>query len=658
MSHATLPLARAQNRHTDHLSHLSSRVLVIDDNEAIHSDFRKTLSSRRSTASRAPDLAALEMELFDEPASKVEHAQVQFEVDCANQGEEGYRKVVKALEDRRPYSTAFVDMRMPPGWDGVETIEHLWRADPELQVVICSAYSDYSWAEMVERLGASDRLLILKKTFDQIEACQMAAALGAKRVATSQARLKLVEMESLVQLKTDELKQAFLLDKLTGLPNRELLNDRLNQLLRRAARDNTYHFAVLFLDFDRFKIVNDSLGHEIGDLLLIEISARLTRALRTTDTVAVSGNSGTAARLGGDEFIVVLDQLRDPSDAARIAQRILDGLSAPYHLKGHLVYSTASVGVTNSTLGYKNPEEMIRDADIAMYRAKAAGKAQYVLFDGRMHDDAMARLTLENDLRRAIDEKQFFLQYQPIVCLETGLTASFEALVRWKHPTRGLISPLDFIPLAEEIGVIVPLGFWVLSEACRQLAEWRSRRPDFASVGMSVNLSRKQLGAAKLVETVGQVIRDTGLSPSDLKLEITESTIMEDAERGVHVLEQIRQQGIHLHMDDFGTGYSSLSCLHRFPINGLKIDRSFITSVSERRDYAAVVNAIVSLTHNLGIQLVAEGVETLDQAAMLQSMGCEFAQGYLFSRPLDAEKVESFVLKGWSSATTPAVSAA
>ena len=621
------------------------RILVIDDNDAIHGDFRKILSRT------APDaLDDDEAAIFGD--ARPVTSQVEFEIDCALQGEEGYQKVAAAVAADCPYQVAFVDMRMPPGWDGVQTIQKLWDVDPDLQVVICTAYSDYSWEQIVQHLGSTDRMLILKKPFDDLEVCQLATALTAKRLVTAQANLKLAQLEQLVQTRTDDLKRAALVDKLTGLPNRELLYDRLTQLIRRSKRDPNHGFALLFLDFDRFKIVNDSLGHEIGDLLLIEIANRLLKELRSVDTIAPpltpppipGANSGTAVRLGGDEFVVVLDHLQNPSDAARVTERLLAAVGAPYDLKGHIVHTTASVGITTSCVGYENPEDMIRDADTAMYRAKAAGKAQYILFDRQMHEDAMARLNLENDLRRAVECGQFILHFQPIVCLSSGNVTAFEALVRWNHPTRGLIPPLEFIPLAEEIGVIVPLGHWILAEACRQLADWRNRRPEFASVGISVNLSRKQLAAPDLLQRIAQVLGETGIRPTDLKLEITESTIMEDGDRGVKVLQQLRKMGVLLHMDDFGTGYSSLSCLHRFPINGLKIDRCFVNNVSERRDYAAVVNAIVSLTRNLDIELVAEGVETHEQARMLQSMGCDLAQGYLFARPLDPTAAEAFLV--------------
>ena len=615
------------------------RILIIDDNEAIHRDFKKTLQSTASTAA----VDAQEAAIFGEPTPGTGVIQLRFELESAMQGQEGFAKVEAAVKAGNPFHLAFVDMRMPPGWDGVQTIQALWQADPQLQVVICTAYSDYSWEQVISRLGSTDRLLILKKPFDDVEVCQLAVALTEKWIVTRQANLKLFEMQELVNSRTLELQQAALHDKLTGLPNRAFMNECLARTILEARRDSKRQFALLFLDFDRFKVVNDSLGHEIGDLLLVSIAERLRETMRGHDLISPAAPSerATAVRLGGDEFIVMLDHLNSPLDAARVANRLLETLSKPYTIKGHQVQSTVSIGLTTSAVGYERPEQLIRDADTAMYRAKASGRGRYVVFDPKMHDDAVKRLTLENDLRTAIDGNQLTLHYQPIVQLDTALTSGVEALVRWNHPTRGLIPPGDFIGLAEETGLIIPLGRWVLHEACRQLAVWHET-PEFRQLSMSVNVSRKQFVSSDLIKRLGEILSETKLDPSRLNLEITESVIMEDTAKALDALQQIRQMGVRLHMDDFGTGYSSLSCLHRFPIQGLKIDRAFINNVSERRDYAAVVNSIVTLAQNLGIELVAEGVETVDQLSMLQSLGCDKAQGYFFSRPVPPDKVEQF----------------
>ncbi|MDD2468978.1 MAG: EAL domain-containing protein, partial [Desulfobulbus sp.] len=606
------------------------RVLVIDDNTAIHDDFRKTLS-RQSYGADLDDDEAL---LFG--TQPVESQYREFEIDTASQGHIGLAMVEAALGEGRPYQLAFVDMRMPPGWDGVETISRLWQADPAIQVVICTAYSDYSWNQIVQKLGVTDRLLILKKPFDDVEVCQLASAMTGKWLATQLAQVKMGDLEVLVEKRTAELRDMALRDMLTGMPNRHLFNDMLSRAIALHRRDPHRMFAVLFLDMDRFKIVNDSLGHLIGDKLLVAFAQRLGSVLRKEDVIA-SLTDCTAARVGGDEFVVLLDGLKHHYDAMYVAERLLGVMAEPYKVDNHTLKITISIGVTTSALPYMSPGEIIRDADTAMYRAKAAGKNCFAIFDSRMHEDALLRMAMENDLRMAIEHDQFRLVYQPIVHLDSGRVYGFEALIRWQHPTEGVVSPLDFIPLAEEIGIIVPIGAWVLREACLELARWR-RLPGLDNLFVSVNLSRKQLHCPNLIETIRDVIQETELPPTALKLEVTESAIMEDMDLAVIILGQIRDLGIDLHIDDFGTGYSSLSCLRDFPVSGMKIDRSFDNNVVDNPNYTAIINAIVTLAHNLRLELIAEGVETLDQMSLLKSMGCDFAQGYFFQRPLSCDQ--------------------
>lgn len=440
----------------------------------------------------------------------------------------------------------------------------------------------------------------------------------------------------------EELRTAARTDKLTGLPNRAYFLDHLRHALLRADRFKEYHYAVLFLDFDRFKIINDSLGHKAGDLLLQEAAVRLRTAVRAGDALGRQEGEQTTARLGGDEFVVLLDGMRSPEDARIVASRLLNSLAQPYRLHEHEVYCTASIGIVTSEIQADSAEDVLRDADTAMYEAKVAGKGRYALFDVSMRQRVQNRLNLETDLRKALDAQQLYLVYQPIVSLDTMEIEAFEALVRWEHPERGGIPPADFIPIAEDTGLIMPLGEWVLREACSQFARWRQEKADAVSQVISVNLSRSQLVLSDLPTVIQTVLRETGLPPSCLQLEVTESTIMRDADLAQRVLNALKDIGVQLAMDDFGTGYSSLSCLHQFPFDVLKIDRSFIANLDRGRDMTALVHAVVALARNLEIHVVAEGIETTEQLITLQSLGCQFGQGYYFSKPLTAADAVRF----------------
>lgn len=417
-------------------------------------------------------------------------------------------------------------------------------------------------------------------------------------------------------------------DHLTGLPNRAFFIERVDHAIKLAKRNQDYLFAILFLDLDRFKVINDSLGHDVGDQLIRATAHQLETCVRTTDTVA---------HLGGDEFTILLEDIKSIKDATRIAERIQATLKSPFYLDNHQVFTSASIGIALSSTGYERSEEILRDADIAMYRAKESGKARHEIFDKIMHAHALKLLTLENDLRRALERHEFELYYQPITSLVTGTLTGFEALVRWQHPEHGLVSPAEFIPVAEDTGLIIPLGEWVLHEACRQLRMWQTQFPTPDPLKMSVNLSVKQIQEPDLIGQIDHILAETELDGRFLKLEITESVLMENAETVTKMLLQLRTRNIQLSVDDFGTGYSSLSYLHRFPVNTLKIDRSFVSKMNQKNRNAEIIRTIITLAHSLRMDVIAEGVETPEQLTELKLLKCEQGQGYLFSRPLTKE---------------------
>ncbi len=418
-------------------------------------------------------------------------------------------------------------------------------------------------------------------------------------------------------------------DMLTHLPNRALVLDRLEHALKRSKRNENFLFAVLFLDLDRFKIVNDSLGHEAGDRLLIELAGRLSRCLRPGDTLS---------RLGGDEFVILLEDIRGDDDVEKVAGRIINMVKDPFVIDGQEVSTTVSIGIALSSSDYERPEDMLRDADTAMYRAKSLGKSRYEMFDTTMHLNVLNMLRLENDLRKALDRDQLRIHYQPVVSLENGHVNSVEALLRWYHPERGVIPPMDFIPLAEENGMIIPIGEWVLRTACHQL---RLLFEDgFTPLRIAVNISARQLRQHDFAENVVRIIEETGIDARYLELEITESTIMENPDSAAEKLAKLRELGVHISLDDFGTGYSSLSYLHRFPINTLKIDRSFIERMGSDAEKFEIIRSVVSMAKKMALSVVAEGIETVEQMRTLQELNCGLGQGFLFSRPVGCDDVQ------------------
>ena len=433
-------------------------------------------------------------------------------------------------------------------------------------------------------------------------------------------------------------------DSLTGLANRALFSDHLRLRIERGKRDQSGIFAVLFLDFDRFKIINDSLGHAEGDALLILIARRLESVLRSSDVVA---------RLGGDEFTILLSELDEEDDAICIAERIQENLKDPFNIGGGEIFMSASIGIAPSTIGHTKAEDMLRDADIAMYCAKADGKACHKVFDRAMHDRALMRMQLETDMRQGFERGEFCLYYQPIFAIETNILAGFEALVRWNHPTRGMVAPDEFIPAAEENGLILPLGRWILFESCRQMRQWQDENSAAASLKVSVNLSCKQFSQPDLVEQVTAALVSTRLGAHCLKLEITESYLMENSALSGKMMKRLRELGVELSLDDFGTGYSSLSYLHRLPVNYLKIDSSFVSRMTESAENSEIVSTIVKLAQSLKMKVIAEGIETADQLEQLKQLNCEYGQGYFYSKPLPAEAAKTLIDETIVNSTLP-----
>jgi len=432
-------------------------------------------------------------------------------------------------------------------------------------------------------------------------------------------------------------------DPLTGLPNRLFFVERLLRLIEQRKRRTDALFAVLFLDLDGFKMINDRLGHIVGDKLLISVSKRLLNCLRSNDLVVRADEPFTVARLGGDEFAILLDYLNSADDAKAVADRLMQELNRPFEMDEKEIYTTVSIGIALSSSGYLYPEEFLRDADTAMYRAKSTGKARSEIFDADMRATISSRMQLETDLRHALDRKEFRNVYQPIVLLATGQVAGFEALLRWQHPERGLLGPNEFIPVAEETGLIRELGWWNLREACRQIGEWKNRLSGFSEFIMSVNLSVKQFQQLNLVGDIRKLLQELSIPAETLQLELTESSVMTDPHTAILMLEQIKALGICLAIDDFGTGYSSLSYLHRFPLNTVKIDRSFTSTMGNGGDGIQIVKTIMPLASNLGFDVVAAGVETQEQVRLLKELKCKYAQGYYFSKPLTAEAAEEFL---------------
>jgi len=740
-----------------HSTFENRRILFVDDLESIHEDFRKIFAKSAPPSTLDNDEAIL----FgtQEPTRP---ASVEFEMDSAFQGQQALEMLRASLQENRPYAMAFIDMRMPPGWDGVETVERLWQEDPRLQVVFCTAYTDRSWTEVLNRLDVRDRLLVLKKPFDPIEVYQFGNALTTKWRMAEQAALKMSSLEQAVEERTRELSNANIVvqnspvilyrlrgepsfpliyvshnitklghdpkaliaspdwakrlihpedrakvgesmarilekgaegasiefrlcagdgslrwvenryvpvrdqesrlvevegividiterkaaeekiallartDELTGLANRSTFRERLNQTFA-AAKRGALPFAVLYLDLDEFKPVNDTFGHQAGDLLLQEVARRLKSCTRGTDLIA---------RLGGDEFAILQSEVTEPVYAGELAARIQAELCRTYHLNGNDVSISVSIGICPFVAGIADADAMLAQADLALYRSKEQGRDQYHFYSQTLDHEVLDRVTLSGELLRAIDGKELELQYQPQVELSSGKIIGMEALVRWNHPTRGLLPPSIFIPIAEKTGSIVPLGHWVLDQACRQMKAWREQGLTLSVIAVNLSLHQLKHGQA-LIRDVTQILAKWGLPASDLEFDVTEATLAQLKWMQNDVLPQLRALGVKIAIDGFGSEYSSFDYIKEYRVNHLKIAPSYINESAMNDDHAATMRAIVTFARDMGIPVIAQGVETAEQSTLLKEAdaGAQ-AQGFHFSKAVDAQKATELLRNG------------
>ncbi|UVK97760.1 bifunctional diguanylate cyclase/phosphodiesterase [Pseudomonas sp. B21-048] len=597
------------------------RILIIDDTPSIHQDFRKILGPDTDDEHT---LANTEAALFGSQQS----ARLVFQLDSAYQGQEALELVKRAQAQGRPYAMAFTDMRMPPGWDGLETIEQLWKADPHLQIALCTAFSDYTWEAMDERLEFGDQLLVLKKPFDSLEIRQMASALTWKWQMAQDAAMKVLTLEQTIEARVHELlKVSHLLqyDVLTELPNSTLLGDRLNQSLALSRRHDK-QLAVMFLGLDRFKRINNALGHPTGDEMLKRVGQNLVACVRASDSVF---------RYGSDEFVVILADIHHPQQTKGIAEKLLNAIRAPQHIAGHDLSVTASLGISIYPEDGFDAIALIKKAETAMRNVKESGPNDFSFFIDEMNQRAREQQSIESGIRLALERNEFVLHYQPKLDLGSGKVVGAEALIRWQKPGHGWIYPTNFIGVAEDSGLIVPLSKWVLTQACRQARAWQAN--GLPRLYMSVNVSAIDFRQRDFVEGIEQILKQTGMEPALLELEITEGVLMQNVDATMVALNRLKALGVRLAIDDFGTGYSSLSYLQRFPIDVLKIDQSFIRGLSRDSNDAALVSAIISLGKSLKLTVIAEGVETLEQLNFLKALQCEEGQGYYFSKAVEPE---------------------
>lgn len=632
------------------------RVLVVDDSPNIHDDIRKIL--QRDDASSTKELERMSALLFDGPTTpakpSIRHT---FDIDSAFGGEEGIEKIQASMRNEKPYMLAFVDVRMPPGLDGIETISSMWRVDPSLQVIVCTAYSDYSWEAAISELGHSDGLLFLKKPFDEVEVLQGAHAMARKWWLQRAVNERVDDLEGIVKVRTRELEARNALlereiserqrveeqfrylathDSLTGLANRVLLYDRLRHAIDQAQRYK-HPVGVALIDLDAFKPVNDRWGHQVGDMLLREVAERLKELTRQSDTIA---------RMGGDEFVAVLERLNDAAEAEIIAGRITEGLRRPFSIDGHAIEIEGSVGLAVFPEDAEDAESLLKGADAAMYRAKAEGRGRW---DRCTNVWGSGKSAIGEELARALEQGGLRLAFQPVVGFDSGEILSMETLIRWNHAELGDLSPSYFVRAAETSGLAKPLGDWLLDTACAAYREWKEE--GIAPRAVAINVSGSQLQRPDFVDAVTTALKRHGLAPVQLEVEVTESAAMEDMGRSVDMIGQLAALGVRVVIDDFGAGISSIRRLKKLSVSAVKIDRFWTEHIATNPDDAAAIGAIIAMARSLGLEVVAEGIETPEQVAALQAIAtvrtppvtCDRLQGYLVGRPLKNETAKQLL---------------
>lgn len=602
------------------------RVLVLDDNQEIHEDFGKILLPKPDNSI----LTRLEKRLFGEPDKSVMPELPVFQLDSVFKGQDALAYVSNAKETNKPYALAFVDVRMP-GWDGVKTAQELWQVDPDLQIVLCTAYTDYTWEEFISFLGVTDNLVILKKPFDTIVIRQLACSLTTKWKQRKQIQIQQFSTEKQLERSLIDLQHISTHDALTNLPNRELLIDRTQQAINKAIHLNK-SIALFQINLDRFKNINEHHGFAVGDNLLRQTAKRLSSLTLECES--------TVARLSGDVFVFLLNNLEKKEHTIFLAEKILNLFKEPFIVENKELNITITMGIVIYPKDGSDVNTLLNNMNAALLRAKKGGPYTFQFYTSEMNVISSAHLELENDLRKALTNEEFILHYQPEFDLVTGAFAGVEALIRWQHPTKGLIAPGNFIPIAEETGLIVPIGEWVIKEACRQNKEWQTKGIPPLRVG--VNMAHLQLEQADLIPKLKLILQETGLSSKFLELELTENIIINNEEiiEKIHALKKL---GLGISLDDFGTGYSSFSYLKKLPLDRIKIDRVYIQNIHLNPNDEAIIRAIVAMAISLNLQVIAEGVETQEQAQFLKKLYCHEGQGFYFCRPLEPDKLIQFL---------------